>query len=589
MDIESTKPQDTPSSPSQAQFSPETDIDRLSVKSLSKDHDASITTSLSPQDVHDIFAGAPQFTLQTSVLPGDVPRPLVIFPWDQDEDDDVQKDYNTVTDPAWKSECSASQTRDSHDTTESQPSRFETCISEKPCMSRTHGLEKGTYGYRPILELEVADDRMQGSRQVVDPESPTTISLRHDFLKQKEGLRPITQTSLTDRLINIGDAYGDSRPSDPRPTIELYTELFTQVLYPPLRVTDQEDPFSLQTQIEAIVSILAQPHLWIDLTCPEWRTRFGQVLWEVGSCSDDEDRLEEAKTQRYWLLLQILLSCELLTRLDLVVMSHQTSAPFVVDRDVAKFRKEATPNIWWSLILARNWLENIRVTKTEQAVVPSEVSHSWFDFLTGTASSSSAGSTKPGPSGMHIEGSHCQRQLAGLVRFAVEMQWPNTEALKDKVAKNTIKMKQVVKPLIIDDLPPRSSRTSVDTQQVKTRARTFAQSENTVSAVLASSGWLSNLYLSGLTMPGSSLSLLLMSTLLENDEDALSKLGADASLNSGFTYKNRSFWSTRCIVGRILAPSHHSSECMGWISSTILPSDGQKSWINIKSRVCSFG
>jgi hypothetical protein len=96
------------------------------------------------------------------------------------------------------------------------------------------------------------------------------------------------------------------------------------------------------------------------------------------------------------------------------------------------------------------------------------------------------------------------------------------------------------------------------------------------------SGWLSKSYLTGLILPGEGLSHFLMSTLLENDEIAVARLGEDANLYGGFVLADKSFWSTACIIGRVLAAGKGASECMGWLSSTMKPKGVGEGWVNVE-------
>ncbi len=82
--------------------------------------------------------------------------------------------------------------------------------------------------------------------------------------------------------------------------------------------------------------------------------------------------------------------------------------------------------------------------------------------------------------------------------------------------------------------------------------------------------------------PGEGLYHFLMSTLLENDHNAMAKLGPMANLCGGFVYYKKSFWSTACIVGRVLAAGKGSAECMGWISSDITPRGLDDGWLNVE-------
>lgn len=73
-----------------------------------------------------------------------------------------------------------------------------------------------------------------------------------------------------------------------------------------------------------------------------------------------------------------------------------------------------------------------------------------------------------------------------------------------------------------------------------------------------------------------------MTTILENDEKAMDVLGEETTLYGGFIYAGRSYWSTFCIVGRVLAAGDDAVECMGWISSKIVPEELSDRWVDIE-------
>jgi hypothetical protein len=83
-------------------------------------------------------------------------------------------------------------------------------------------------------------------------------------------------------------------------------------------------------------------------------------------------------------------------------------------------------------------------------------------------------------------------------------------------------------------------------------------------------------------LPGEAMSHFLMSTLLENDWSAMEKLGPFANLCGGFLYAGKSFWSTSCVVGRVLAAGRGSAECLGWVSSDITPTNMVDTWLDIE-------
>ncbi|PQE24723.1 VTC domain-containing protein [Rutstroemia sp. NJR-2017a WRK4] len=81
-------------------------------------------------------------------------------------------------------------------------------------------------------------------------------------------------------------------------------------------------------------------------------------------------------------------------------------------------------------------------------------------------------------------------------------------------------------------------------------------------------------YFSGLILPGTTLPWLIMNTLIDcdDDPDALELTGLTHILpNTGFQYKNASFWSSTCIIGKVLAPT--CRETAGWIGPAICSPD----------------
>jgi hypothetical protein len=124
--------------------------------------------------------------------------------------------------------------------------------------------------------------------------------------------------------------------------------------------------------------------------------------------------------------------------------------------------------------------------------------------------------------------------------------------------------------------------------------RALSKQQYRRSIIVQPAGWLSRSYLTGLILPGEGLSHFLISTLLENDRSAISRIGDEANLYGGFTYASKSYWSTACVVGRILAAGKGASECMGWLSSAVLPKGTEDGWVNIeveispRSGMCHF-
>jgi hypothetical protein len=107
-------------------------------------------------------------------------------------------------------------------------------------------------------------------------------------------------------------------------------------------------------------------------------------------------------------------------------------------------------------------------------------------------------------------------------------------------------------------------------RSVKLRSLSSEDKDPHASEVL---GWISRSWLSGLVIPGEAICHLLIGTLLENDADAIDRLGPTANLYGGFVYDGRSYWSKASIVGRVLSSLEGAKTCMGWVGSDVLPRD----------------
>ncbi|ROW16438.1 hypothetical protein VPNG_02840 [Cytospora leucostoma] len=427
--------------------------------------------SLSDPDIEKLFSGAPQFFARAEGHYTGAPHPSVAFPWDEELPIRDLTDHAQIEHEAWG--CITAWPHITRDIRRG-PCR------ERPNMLSMQGLEKGTMGYQAALELSVSDalkDEQWGFWSVGSKDR-VIVEARQMALTSKDGLRRLDETTVMDHLIKNAQRYQQKHSRDKATYHELFQELFTHILYQPDRT--HTDPYSLPVQIMALLRVLAAPNVWVDFSHVEWRIRLGQVLWETQEEADDSVNdgtpitdAEDAQglhEERYWLLLQILLACELLVRMDAITEGDEL--PLDVKRsDIYRFEKEANSSVKWSLHLARVWLDNIEITKTK---------------------------------------------------------------------------------------PPED-----DTHETP-------------------KGWLANLtHKMTLTGEREGLYHFIMTTLIENDTAAMTRLGPMANLCGGFVYGGKSFWSTACIVGRVLAAGKGAVECMGWISSDVLPQGLGDGWLNI--------
>ncbi len=553
-----------------------------------------IISPLSLADLHKIFSGAPQFFARSEGHYTGAPHPSVAFPWDSDVKIRDLTDHKQIADDAWG--CltawphitshvsrSAEELEEHH---KRHRAHFLPRCRERPNMLSMQGIERGTTGYGAALELGVAD-ALEISDGTLNGDSEFITEHRKKFLNGKDGLRPVTDSTLIDRLMDVSEVYHDDPIKHCRPVVQLYTELFTQILFPPSRVTDSEDPYSLQVQVEELVHVLAAPIVWVDFSRVEWRIKLGHILWGPSPEAEEDDDIainneimHESTDQKYWLLLQILLASELLIRLDAISVNMEHGVDPAKAAEIQRFEKDATTSVKWSLILARTWLENIRVERPAPGNVEDKKPTGWLATLTGSAPSEIP--VVDGIASLQFRGRYSSRQLDGLLHFSRKIGWPGIETLAAKISVNGVKISDSVQSTPTGT--PLTISTQRSTSYFPNRRpavwRGLSLHKN-LSAAFHPSGWLSNSYLSGLILPGEGLSHFLIATLLENDSAAVATLGEQANLYGGFVYCGKSFWSTACIVGRVVAAGKSSSECMGWISSDVVPRGVGENWVDI--------
>ncbi|KAK8073766.1 hypothetical protein PG994_004665 [Apiospora phragmitis] len=565
--------------------------------------------TLSDVEIEKLFSGAPQYFARSQGLGTGAPHPSVAFPWDEELTIRDLSDHTQIEHDAWGNVTASPRIikRDpwscKSPTGKKRP-HFNAKCCERPNMLSMQGLEKGSVGYQAALELAVAD-ALQDEQYGFDSlgaKGRVVVERRQQLVNSKDGLRNLDEAEIMEQLIGCEHRYHSDRKDKTMRPNELHNELFSKILHPPSRVVDPSDPCSLAGQIYALVKILAAGNAWIDFSRVEWRIRLGQILWgiplddeledgaSINEGVDDQDRTEE----RYWLLIQLLLACELLIRLDIITDGDEFGAANLRMAEIHRFEKEANPSVRWSLHLARTWLENITVTKTEAPHSGASTPKGWLTSLTNKMSlkhdhigSHYVGSHYVDPSQRHpeylyaIKGRYTERQVEGLVQFARKIRWPDIETYVTGVSINAPAMARATPintPLATSDTT-RSSYFGGDRRPGEIQRKPSRRRK--VEAALHPTGWLSKSYCSGLILPGEALSHFLMSTLLENDQDAMSKLGPMSNLCGGFIYRGKSFWSTACIVGRVLAAGRGAAECMGWISTDVTPENMSDRWLNI--------
>ncbi|SPO00029.1 uncharacterized protein DNG_02881 [Cephalotrichum gorgonifer] len=567
---------------------------------------ARIMATLSDSDIEKLFSGAPQYFARSEGHNTGAPHPSVAFPWDEEVGIRDLADHIQVEDHAWRCMTAwphitrgARRNSNASATTgglDRARAHFYPRCRERPNMLSMLGLEKGTIGYQAALEMSVSDalQEEQYGFGSLGFKAHLILDQRQKLVSSKDGLRRLKEDFVLDQLSKNGRRYNSGILTKDMSS-ELYNDLFLHILHPPNRIIDHGDPYSLAVQIQALLKVLTTPNVWLDFSRVEWRLRLGQVLWgtlegdEVadGTAIADADTMGECIHERYWLLLQVLLACELLIRLDAITSGEELGVESIHPDDIRRFERDANATVKWSLILARVWLDNIEVRKSEpDSAPPNHASTGWLASLTERMTLHSHRHTKSRdmeePATYTVKGVHGERQINGLTHFARKLQWPNIESYEARITDNarTVNHSSPVSGSPRDSTHAR--RTSVSSlPKTPTLKKGLRLRRRKVGAMLNPNGWLSKSYISSLVLPGESVSHLLMATLLENDKEAMAKLGPMANLAGGFIYRGKSFWSTNCVVGRVLAAGNGSAECMGWISSDVMPTEVQDGWVDI--------
>lgn len=565
---------------------------------------------LKAESIHKLFSGAPQFYVRSEGHHAGPPHPSVAFPWNEELEIRDLSDHGQIEDHAWSCVTTTPhivrRTRgykggNGIDVGKGGTrAKWVPRAKERPNMLSMQGLERGTVGFQAALEIAVADALYEDKGF----DDKTVRHLRGKFLgDKKHGLRHLDEAAILSRLYEISKRYHEKSPPA-KTTVDWYQELFTRVLFPPTRVLDSGDPYSFHVQIEALLNVLTAPHIWVDFSNVEWRIRLGQILWTstdavpLGEDDFGGIHMDRPETQRYWLLLQIMLSCELVIRLDALTQDAERNPKLISLEETRRFERDCTRSVKWSLLLARIWLENIQVKlppKIEVKPQPERRGSGWFATIK-TAIAGEHIETPPvaGVAEVEFNGRYKNRQVNGLVHFAKKLRWPDADNLEMKFGAQFVEQ---AKSMDVSGAFPGTATPVAGTPLSMTTQKTsyFAGasrpgirrglSQNRVSSLLAPSGWLSKSFLTGLILPGEGLSHFMISTLLENDEAAVARLGEDANLYGGFAYEGRTYWSIACVIGRVLAAGTDASECMGWLTSPIIPSqssDLAEGWVNVQ-------
>ncbi|POR32539.1 Uncharacterized protein TPAR_07258 [Tolypocladium paradoxum] len=564
--------------------------------------------ALSEDDVEKLFSGAPQYFARSESHFHGAPHPSVAFPFDEELEIRDLTDHGQIEDKAWSGITAWPHlTRDlDHDAAaksqaeERHRAHFHIRCRERPNMLSMQGLEKGTMGYQAALEISTGDslEEEQFGFESLGTKARAIVDARERMLSNHGWLRRLPEPELLDRLKRNGELYRNNNLRT-RKSVETYQDLFHTLMRPCNTVIDKSDHYSLANQIVALLKCLGTANVWIDFSRVEWRIRLGQVLWgeKDGDDLDDATAVHDAENaseraeEKYWLFMQILVATELLLRLDAITEGVEYGSGGIKPIDVAYFERGATQMVKWSLLLAQSWLENIEIVKEEEVgairPAPPRRTSSWLASLVSRMSNRHLKQAPSPPYHYTIRGRQGQRQVDGLIHFARKLMWPGIDRYEARISENAQNAFEATpaRHLSSNSLASRESSYfgawDVTCHHGKHQPRAQTQRRR-LAAALHESGWLTKSYVFGLMVPGEALCHYLMATLLENDSEAIAKLGPFANLSGGFVYSDKSFWSTSCIVGRVLAAGKGAAECMGWISTDVLPEGMGDGWLSIE-------
>ena len=336
--------------------------------------------------------------------------------------------------------------------------------------------------------------------------------------------------------------------------------------------------------------------------------------------------------ERKWFFFQMLLAAELLQRLDAVARTRSMGDRFaLLDRDVRLFNEMRTHKVNWDLVVVRRFLDNFSVScarlesessspvgnedknneenNNDASGAPLERHHTigFFNTLRRGNTNDDNNNNKNDSSGAPLERHHsrglfdtlrhklsspvaasswsswlCElapfhmrRQLEGLFVFAEEIGWPNLDSFKDRMMSRVVHADDDTINKSIFKKPIRNVPREGD--EVEKHVRTpwcfpvhlHLGEEDDEKELIG--GWMTRSWLSGFILPGDSSSHLLMTTVLENDPEAMAQLGPVANLYGGFAYDRHTWWSKLCVVSRVVACLDGSKECMGWVRCDIVP------------------
>lgn len=595
---------------------------------------------LAEEELKSIFSGAPHYLLERAQRTQWFPH--VVFPWDETTGIQNLRDRRPFQHSSYGLSTlhahlpvsnSTGKPMDVEDLLGYQPIKrpsFDIGVFEVPNMLASRAKEPGCVGFRYYLEIPVSPKLKEDLRNPPDlfnldshhglhikrmsePYSACRPGLMLDRVQlikegpplwKRLGIRNCSMKNISERLEQLCalryEVLFQAKPLhllSKESISELHHNLFSTFLYPPTGNQEYgQKSCSLKVQIETLMKVLAVRGAWFDFSLIDCRIRAGQILWESPPHQDGDfgDILSDPNVdpgqERKWLLIQLVLTAELIGRLDAAVrhgVVTRSKEFTITQQDIYQMNDMRNDQMDWGIICLRRAFEGL-IFKYAPAQTTEPARDQQGNRYLQFRQRFTHGKHKDKPD---VESAwDCvtlprfpRIQLEGLFVFANSLHWPDFDHLKVHLEERlnfamsdpAIMARAFSSPLFTD--PVEEDRLHADPssyENSKTLHIVYLQPPRATSEKITSNsfgGWISRSWISGFVLPGEAVNDLLMATLLENDPNALHALGPVTNLYGGFVFSGRSWWSKMCVVSRVLSCLDGSDVCMGWVYSPVVP------------------
>lgn len=269
-------------------------------------------------------------------------------------------------------------------------------------------------------------------------------------------------------------------------------------------------------------------------------------------------------------------------RLDAVlrkgVAMHSEELP-ISNVELHHFNKLRNLKVDWDLVLARRWLEMCtakrmpndihREEEEEECVTRPQEPRSTrvLRRMTHSLAFTQSGEDRDNTDwDVAILPRHSSVMAEGVLRFGEDIGWPqqSLDVIRESFIMKLCNTATPDKEEVEEEMLARGVET-LDHPHVPQHTMDKSTVELRRATEKTLGGPLSHTWLGGLVVPGYITCDLLICTLLEQDPEALMRLGTIAHPRSGFVLHGRSYWSKTCIIATVLACMGGAKERMGWI------------------------